>query len=405
MRLTATSVGVALLVAACALPAALAVSVEWTTANNRLHLNGQPVTLHGLGTTSTEYLLRGLGMKSWCTYQWGKAASVIEEPNALELGAIQGILKQAKGANTMPVVRIPLTASSWLGVQTAASKANMQKWPDLGQQYRTLITNLVNNYTAAGIAAIVDLHWNDDDTEQQPMALKVRSDGGPTGNAIDFWSSIGQTFGSNPLVLAELYNEPHIGDVGVYMNGNSQYAGMLEMLAAYRNHSATGMVIIAGAAAYAYDADSLVTLDKQLTAQGEKHVMYNFHPYMGPAQAGAHNKCQDGFAAMVKQVTSATDKPVIATEFGQACCATNGACESCPSTYAGKAMGYDEAVVTILKAVGGSWMPWAWRPGAGGTGGANCQDMNGGASPAGLSLVHPSNGKGADWATLWPKYK
>ena len=57
-------------------------------------------------------------------------------------------------------------------------------------------------------------------------------------------------------------------------------------------------------------------------------------------QAGATNKCQDGFEAMLKQVMQGgSDLPFIITEFGQTCCATGGACESCPPTYDGKPMG------------------------------------------------------------------
>ena len=31
---------------------------------------------------------------------------------------------------------------------------------------------------------------------------------------------------------------------------------------------------------YAYDADSLITLDEQLLSQGAENIIWNFHPYM-----------------------------------------------------------------------------------------------------------------------------
>ena len=46
---------------------------------------------------------------------------------------------------------------------------------------------------------------------------------------------------------------------------------------------------------------------------------------MGPAQAGASNKCPAGFRGLVSEVVSKTDRPLIITEFGQACCPTAGA--------------------------------------------------------------------------------
>lgn len=240
------------------------------------------------------------------------------------------------------------------------------------------------------------------------------------------------------------------------MNGNSQYAGMLEMLSSVRKHAPTSMVVIAGmslslevchvlvsersmlsstggvtylpmistktkyfrcrrhsclrtcknrtllqfygrllhplhaqshnvffanyvcsigSASFAYDSTSLLALDQKLTALGEQHVMFNFHPYMGPNQAGDTTKCPAGFEAHLQRL-KATGRPTIATEFGQTCCATDGACESCPGVYNGTTMGYDEQIVVIARAQGTSWLPWSWRPAASGAG-HSCMDLNG----------------------------
>jgi len=48
----------------------------------------------------------------------------------------------------------------------------MQKYPKLHEQYRTMISKMVDFFTELGAVSILDLHWNDDDTEQQSMALK-----------------------------------------------------------------------------------------------------------------------------------------------------------------------------------------------------------------------------------------
>merc|ERR1712032_762159 len=212
--------------------------------------------------------------------------------------------------SVVPAVRIPLTASSWLGVNTSASAENMGKYPNLNLQYQGFIADLVKEYTARGIVAILDLHWTDDDTDNAPMAGKGRT------NCVDFWDSVAAKFASDSMVFYELYNEPHRVELDAWMNGDSETSGMLEMLAAVRKHT-SAPVIIAGYGGYAYDSDSLVTLDGQLG--DEKNVIYNFHPYMGPNQAGDSKKCPDNFESYLQTVLTSTDKPAIITEFGQSC--------------------------------------------------------------------------------------
>lgn len=386
-----------LLITAAALSSAVLAFPTWSTSKNTLLKDGTPTILHGMGTTTTEYLLRGIGMKSWATYDWANPAALITTVNAAEMAAITELLLPIASSGVTPIVRIPMTASYWLNVTTSAAGPNMAKYPDLSGQYRTLIGALVDAYTSKGIVAVLDLHWCDDDAEQQPMAQKTKAGGGVTGNAVTFWSSVAATFADNSLVFYELYNEPHITDVATYMSGDATTAGMLEMLAAVRAVDKTGICVIAGAAAYAYDATSLIALDAKLPA-GETNVVYNFHPYMGPDQAGASNKCPAGFEAMITQLFAGVSKPAIITEFGQGCQATQGAAEHCPT----ESIGYDEHVLQICAAHGVSWMPWAWRPGSLIPNTKTCQDLNGASN--GTALVHPTDGKGADWATLWAKY-
>merc|ERR1712159_337507 len=141
------------------------------------------------------------------------------------------------------------------------------------------------------------------------------------------------------MVFYELYNEPHKVEVDAWLHGDNETSGMLEMMAAVRKHT-TAPVIIAGYGGYAYDSDSLVELDALLSSD-EKNVIYNFHPYMGPNQAGDSKKCASNFETYVSAVL-ATGKPAIITEFGQGCNPTHGAAEQCDAVYDGKTMGYDE---------------------------------------------------------------
>jgi hypothetical protein len=106
----------------------------------------------------------------------------------------------------------------------------------------------------------LDLHWSDDDTEQQPMALRgpTNPTGGLTGDAAAFWDSVAAVFGENKWVMYELYNEPHVQDVSVWMDGDAQHVGVLEMMSTVRKHTADSVVIVAGAKGYAYDSASLL---------------------------------------------------------------------------------------------------------------------------------------------------
>jgi len=76
-------------------------------------------------------------------------------------------------------VRIPLNEDCWLGINGVSSNYS-------GSNYQTVISNYVSELNAAGIVAIVDLHWNAPGstlaTSQQQMADE--------DHAPAFWSSV-----------------------------------------------------------------------------------------------------------------------------------------------------------------------------------------------------------------------
>lgn len=362
---------------------------QWSSAANRLRKNGKDVVLHGIGTTCTEYMARGIGMHCWVKYNWQDSENILNV-DVTQVYPLVNVLMDIAGDSVVPAVRIPLTASAWLGVQTNSSAENMAKYPNLNLQYQNFISDLVDIYTSRDIVAILDLHWTDDDTDNAPMAGK-----GAT-NCVDFWDSVAAKFGSNANVFYELYNEPHRVELDAWMNGNEETSGMLEMWAAVRKHTANP-VIIAGYGGYAYDSDSLVQLDGKL--DGDKNVIYNLHPYMGPNQHGDSKKCPAGFESYLSSLLTGTDKPAIITEFGQSCNPTHGASEDCPED----TMGYDERIVTIADKNAVSWLPWAWRPMATGPNPKTCQDVNGG-DDTGTSLGNVTDGKGADFKSLWETF-
>jgi len=329
-------------------------------------------------------------MHCWIKYNWQDPSDILKIDTS-QLYPFIDTLTQVASDSVLPGVRIPLTASSWLGVNTSASAENLGKYPNLNLQYQGFIADLVKEYTSRGIVTILDLHWTSDDTDNAPMAGKGDI------NCVDFWDSVASKFADDSMVFYELYNEPHRVELDAWMNGDSETSGMLEMLAAVRKHT-TAPVIIAGYGGYAYDADSLVQLDSYTD---DNNIIYNFHPYMGPNQAGDSKKCADNFETYLQTVLDGTDKPVIITEFGQQCNPTVGDSEQCTGVQ--DALGYDNAIVAIADRHAVSWLPWAWRPMAGGPNGKTCQDINGG-DDQGTSLVSPADGKGGDFAGIWATY-
>merc|ERR1719506_1649431 len=164
-------------------------------------------------------------MRCWVDYSFATPATLMKL-DVKQLYPLVDTLRTIASDSTVPVVRIPMTASSWLGVPTEASKANMAKYPNLNTQYQGVISDLVDLYTSYGIVAILDLHWTDDDTNNAPMAGKGNT------SCVDFWDSVAARFSNNSHVFYELYNEPHRIDEQVWANGDASHSGMLEMLAA-----------------------------------------------------------------------------------------------------------------------------------------------------------------------------
>ena len=155
----------------------IAANGSWSTQNNTLFFKGEPVTLHGFSTSCTPYLIQKLSNNDgktacWATYNHDDPENIITELAEDQASAAIGYLNQAKAPGVLPTFRVPLCATSWLGEETASSKAAMAKYPNLAVQYQTLIQNLVKRFTDEEIVVILDLHWNNDDDAQTEMALR-----------------------------------------------------------------------------------------------------------------------------------------------------------------------------------------------------------------------------------------
>ena len=159
-------------------PAAAAGLVVRVSGNRLVDGSGQPLRLLGVNRSGTEYA---------CVQGWG----FFDGPSdAQSISAIAAWHTNA--------VRVPLNEDCWLGINGVNATYG-------GTNYRNAVAGYVARLHAAGLVAVLDLHWNAPGgalaTGQQVMA---DADHSPS-----FWSSVGAWFKNDPAVVFDLYNEPH----------------------------------------------------------------------------------------------------------------------------------------------------------------------------------------------------
>lgn len=190
--------------------------------------DGAPVVLRGVNRSGTQYT---------CTSGPDTFDGPVDQP------AIEAI--RAWGVNA---VRVSLNEQCWLGV-------NGLPLGRPADAYRRDVADFVRRLTGAGLAVILDLHWNAPGTvpasDQQTMADR--------DHAPAFWRSVAATFTADPAILFDLYNEPYpdvnkssdeawrcVRDGGTCRGVDFVAAGMQEMLDAVRSTGARNPVLVAG---------------------------------------------------------------------------------------------------------------------------------------------------------------
>jgi endoglucanase len=149
---------------------------------------GATVRLLGVNAPSTEYA---------CEQGWGYASQPLTVATADAIAAWRA-----------DAVRVPLNEDCWLGVNGE---------PKFGTAagYQHTIETWVADLNAAGLYAVVDLHWSAPGAVvadgQRPM---------PDNHSVAFWTSVAGAFESDHAVVFDAFNEPYSPEA----NGNSSLA-------------------------------------------------------------------------------------------------------------------------------------------------------------------------------------
>ena len=185
---------------------------------------GQPVRLFGVNRSGTEYM---------CVVDGTTGAGIFSGPSdAASIGRMASWHVNA--------VRLPLNEDCWLGLNGVNAAYS-------GPNYRDAIAAYVDRLNAAGLVAIIDLHWNAPggrlSGQQQVMA--------DADHSLAFWASVAATFKANPGVMFDLYNEPTTASWMCWRSGCDtkdgwRTAGMQSLIDVVRATGATQPIVVAG---------------------------------------------------------------------------------------------------------------------------------------------------------------
>ena len=233
-------------------------------------------------------------------------------------------------------VRVPLNEDCWLGINGAPAAYS-------GANYRNAIAGYVSRLHAAGMYAIVDLHWNAQGSLPADGKTGQGRDMADLDHSPAYWSSVAAFFRNDPGVVFDLFNEPHDISWDCWLHGCTvsdgtgtwQAAGMQTLLNAVRSTGARNVVTIS-ANGWGGDIPQWINYRPQdplgQTAAGW-HVYYPETWWSDPSRWNA------AVAAV-----QAAQVPIVATELGEHDCAT----------------GWINQFLPWADQRGLSYTPWTW---------------------------------------------
>jgi hypothetical protein len=239
---------------------------------------------------------------------------------------------EAMAAWHVNAVRIPLNEDCWLGINEAPAAYS-------GAAYQQAIHKFVGALHAAGIYAILDLHWNAPGS-QLASSLQPMAD---LDHSLDFWRSVALSFREDPAVLFDLYSEPHDIDWGCWLNGcqltqleggSWRTAGMQSLVDAVRSQGATQPLLLGGLE-WANDLSGWLT---HLPIDSQRQLVASVHIY-------PNNPCNSSECWSYAVAAVARQHPVVAGELGEF---------DCQHSYIDQFMNWADAN-------GVSYLGWSWN--------------------------------------------
>ena len=179
-------IGLGAVLVGTAAPAAAAAPTVSVSGNKLVDASGAPVVLRGADLSGTEFSCIQNGTptdRGWSIY----GDQPLDQPATYA----------AMAAWHINAVRVPLNEDCWLGINGVDPAYG-------GANYQAAIATEVAQINAAGMVAILDLHWSNPGTyaalTQEEMA---DADHSPT-----FWSQVASAYKANHSVIFDLFNEP-----------------------------------------------------------------------------------------------------------------------------------------------------------------------------------------------------
>ena len=308
----ALTVAVGMLLALPVTPASAAIPPPaglHVSGNRLLTGSGAPLVLRGVDRSGSEYAcIQGFGF-----FDGPSDATSIKAMASWHINA----------------VRVPLNEDCWLGINGSPAAYS-------GINYRGAIKTYVKRLHAAGLVAILDLHWTAAGTAQSTG----QQDMPDADHAPRFWTSVATAFKADTSTVFDLFNEPHDISWACWRNGGDcgigyQVAGMQSLLTTVRATGATNPVL-AGGLAYANDLSSWL---KYRPSDPAGNLMASWHSYN-------FNTCNTATCWNSQIAPVAAAVPVVAGEVGENDCAH----------------GYLDAVLPWLDSHGAGYLGWGWDP-------------------------------------------
>jgi endoglucanase len=305
-----------------------------TSGNKILDASGRTLRLLGVNHSGTEYA---------CSQGWG----FFDGPSSEVVP--QTFLQPLKDWK-VNAVRVPLNEHCWLDVNSNIPAERR------GTAYQRAVTDYVGKINAAGMVAILDLHWHAPGTRRTDNNPMTNRDHSPR-----FWASVASHFKDNSAVVFELVNEPHpdnnrdsteawrcwrdggtcAGVVDRATGQPYQVAGMQELVDAVRGTGANQLVLVGGIQ-YTNRLSRWLEFrpkDPMNNMAAAWHV-YNFN---GCISKG----CYDAEVAPI-----AGQYPVVVTEMGP-----DQPCMECKPSYTG----FSDQLLDWLDAKQASYQAWTWN--------------------------------------------